>query len=69
MTLQLRKETITLHTLPKILLRILESLAFLILRSKEYNLINIFFFKYHAENEAGRLVPDLFFLFIKLHII
>ena len=43
MTSQPRKETITLHTLPNILSRILESLAFLILRSKEYNLINIFF--------------------------
>ena len=30
----------------------------------EYNNRNIFF-KYHAENEAGRLVPDLFFFFRK----
>ena len=29
----------------------------------EYNKINIFFFKNHAENEAGKLVPDLFLLF------
>ena len=28
----------------------------------EYNFRNIFF-KYHAENEAGRLVPDLFLFF------
>ena len=25
----------------------------------------MFFFKYHAENEAGRLVPDLFLFFKK----
>ena len=30
---------------------------------KEYN--KIFFFKNHAENEAGRLVPDLFLFFKK----
>ena len=30
----------------------------------EYNKKNIFF-KYYAENEAGRLVPDLFLLFKK----
>ena len=29
----------------------------------EYN--NTFFFKNHSENEAGRLVPDLFLLFKK----
>ena len=31
----------------------------------EYNLRNIFF-KYHAENKAGRLVPDLFLFFKKV---
>ena len=30
----------------------------------EYNKIN-FFFKNYAENEAGRLVPDLFLFFKK----
>ena len=30
----------------------------------EYNRTNIFF-KNHAENEAGRLVPDLFLFFKK----
>ena len=25
----------------------------------------MFFFKFHAENEAGRLVPDLFLFFKK----
>ena len=25
----------------------------------------IFFFKYHAENKAGRLVPELFLFFVK----
>ena len=34
------------------------------------NIINImgeiFFFKHHAEDEAERLVPDLFFLFKKM---
>ena len=29
--------------------------------------IGIFFFKNHAENEAGRLVPDLFFLTKAFH--
>ena len=29
----------------------------------EYN--KIFFFEKHADNEAGRLVPDLFFCFLK----
>ena len=29
----------------------------------EYNKRNIFFFKNHAENEAGRLVSDLFKFF------
>ena len=32
----------------------------------EYNKNKYFFFKIHAENEAGRLVPDLF-LFFKKH--
>ena len=31
----------------------------------EYNLRNIFF-KYHAENKAGRLVPNLFLFFKKV---
>ena len=31
---------------------------------KEYNSMNIFF-KNHAENEAARLVPDLFLFFKK----
>ena len=31
---------------------------------REYDLRNIFF-KYHPENEAGRLVPDLFLFFKK----
>ena len=30
----------------------------------EYNKRNIFL-KNHAENEAGRLIPDLFFFFLK----
>ena len=30
----------------------------------EHNVRNIFF-KIHAENEAGRLVPDLFLFFFK----
>ena len=29
----------------------------------KYNKRNIFFFKNYAENEAGRLVPDLFLFF------
>ena len=29
----------------------------------EYNKRNVFFFKNHAENEAGRLVPDLYLFF------
>ena len=29
----------------------------------EYNMINIFFFKNYGENEAGRLVTDLFLVF------
>ena len=29
---------------------------------REYNMRNVFF-KNHAENEAGRLLPDLFFFF------
>ena len=33
-------------------------------RLTEYNKRNIFF-KNHAENVAGRLVPDLFLFFIK----
>ena len=31
----------------------------------EYNKRNIFFFKNHAENEARRLVPDVFAFFLK----
>ena len=31
----------------------------------EYNKRNIFFFKHYAENEAGKLVPDLFLFFKK----
>ena len=31
----------------------------------EYNKINIFFSKNHAEIEVGRLVPDPFFVFFK----
>ena len=31
----------------------------------EHNKRNIFFFKNHAENETGRLVPDLFLFFEK----
>ena len=27
--------------------------------------LEIVFFRNHAENEAGRLVPDLFFIFLK----
>ena len=33
----------------------------------KYN-VKIFFFKYYAENEPGRLVPDLFLFFKKLRI-
>ena len=29
----------------------------------QYNKRNVFFFKSYAENEAGRLVPDLFLVF------
>ena len=29
----------------------------------QYNKRNVFFFKIYAENEAGRLVPDLFLFF------
>ena len=29
----------------------------------QYNKRNVFFFKSYAENEAGRLVPDLFLFF------
>ena len=29
----------------------------------QYNKRNVFFFKSYAENEAGRLVPDLFLSF------
>ena len=31
----------------------------------EYNKVNIFFFKKHAENEAGKIVLDLFLFFKK----
>ena len=34
----------------------------------EHNKRNIFFFKNYAENEAGRLVPDLFILLKKLNM-
>ena len=33
------------------------------IRLMEYNKSNIFFFKNHARNEAGRLVPGLFLVF------
>ena len=34
----------------------------------EYNMGNVFFFKNHAENEAGRLVPNLFMFLRKLYM-
>ena len=34
----------------------------------EYKKRNIFFFKHYAENEAGRLVPNLFLFFKKLNM-
>ena len=34
----------------------------------QHNKRNIFFFKNYAENEAGRLVPDLFILLKKLNM-
>ena len=34
----------------------------------EYNMGNVFFFKNHAENEAGRLVPNLIMFLRKLYM-
>ena len=37
--------------------------------AREQNIIGeMFFFKNHAENKAGRLVPDLFLFFKNLYI-
>ena len=52
MTSQPGKQIITINVLPNIL------------QSKEYNKTKIFFIN-QAENEAGRLVPDLFLFFLK----
>ena len=64
MTTQPDYETITIHTLPNIL----GSEGKQIMkfgRLIEYNKIKIFFFKNKAENEAGRLVPNLFLFFLR----
>ena len=36
------------------------------LKLRQFNRINIFFFKNHAGNELGILVPDLFLFFEKV---
>ena len=53
--------TITIHMLPNIS-RHKGRQAMKFGQLREYNMRNVFF-KNHAENEAGRLLPDLFFFF------
>ena len=53
MTSQPGKQTIAMHILPNIS------------TSKSNEIWKVYFFKNYAENEAGRLVPDLFSFFEK----
>ena len=55
--------TITIHMLPNIS-RHKGRQAMKFGQLREYNMRNVFF-KNHAENEAGRLLPDLFFFFFQ----
>ena len=64
MTSQTGQQIITIHILPNISrgkINQAKNYGQLI----EYNVRNIFF-KKHAENEAGKLVPDLFLFFEKV---
>ena len=63
MTSQPGERTITIHILPNIS-RIKGKQAMKFGQLVEYNKKNVLL-QNHAENEAGRLVPDLFLLFKK----
>ena len=63
MTSQLGLQTIAIHLLPNIS-KSKDKQTMKLDQFREYNK-KIFFFKYYAKNEAGRLVPDLFLFFEK----
>ena len=66
MTSQAGKQIITIHILPNIS-RSKDNKAMKFGKLIEYNVRNTFFKKY-AENETGRLVPDLFYSLKKIYI-
>ena len=67
MTSHLGKQTIIIHILHSIS-RGKGNQTIKLDQAMEYNNREIFFFKNHAENEAGRQVSDLFLFFKKLYI-
>ena len=62
MTSQPAKQTIAINILSSIL-GSKSNQAVKLGQLIQYNKRNVFFFKIYAENEAGRLVPDLFLFF------
>ena len=60
---QLGLQTIAIHLLPNIS-KSKDKQTMKLDQLREYNK-KIFFFKNHAKNEKGRLVPDLFLFFEK----